>query len=285
MTDVSFLGLGQMGSPMARRLLEAGHHLTVWNRTAERADPLREAGASVATSPADAAAESDVVITMLTDEGALEQVVGGEEGVARGIRDGSVLVDMSTVGPEAVRRLRSSVPEGVAVLDAPVLGSTPQAEAGQLSVFVGGPREAYERVEEVLGVLGSPRHVGGLGSGAALKLVLNSTLGAVLVGVGEALALADALGLDPAVTLDALEGAPVGATVKRKRQMIESGSYPSQFRLSLASKDLRLVTEAAERAGLSLELAALARRSFEEAERRGRGDEDYSALIAVLRGR
>ena len=252
MTKVGFLGLGLMGAPMARRLVDAGHDVAVWNRTASRAEALAAAGALVASTPAEAAAGREVVVTMLTDRDALEAVLFGPGGAAGALESGAVLVDMSTVGRDAVLDVADRLPEGVALLDAPVTGSTPRAEAGELTIMAGGSEEAYERARPLLEVLGTPRRVGELGAGAALKLVLNSTLGAVLMGIGEALALGDALGLDRAAVLDALEGSYLGAMVQTKRSMLDSGEFPPQFKLSLAAKDLRLVEAAASAAGRSL---------------------------------
>jgi 3-hydroxyisobutyrate dehydrogenase-like beta-hydroxyacid dehydrogenase len=276
MTKVGFLGLGLMGSPMARRLLAAGHDVAVWNRTAEKARTLAADGAEVGSTPAEAAAGREAVITMLADAGALESVLFGDQGAAAELRAGSLLIDMSTVGRDAVLDVAGRLPDGVDFVDSPVLGSTPRAEAGELTIIAGGSEDAYERARPLLEVLGTPRRVGDLGAGAAMKLVMNSTLGAILLGIGEALALGDALGLDRSAVLDALEAGYLGGMVKMKRDSIDSGDYPPQFRLSLAAKDLRLVDEATDRA---LPGVTVARRTFEDAVAAGRGDEDYSALI------
>jgi 3-hydroxyisobutyrate dehydrogenase-like beta-hydroxyacid dehydrogenase len=284
MTKLAFLGLGQMGEPMARRLREAGHDVTVWNRTRSRADALAEEGAAVADSPAQAAAAADAAFTMLADPAALRDVVLGPGGLASGLARGSVLVEMSTVGPDAVREIASRLPEGVEMLDAPVLGSVPAVIDGSLKVLVGGDRETYERSRETLEVFGPTTHVGELGAGASMKLVANSTLGAAVVGLGEALALADRLGVEQAVALDILSGGALGNAVQRTRGAIESGTYEPRFKLSLAEKDLRLVQDAARAAGLDLPLAGAARAWFEDAAKAGRGDQDYPAVIPHIRG-
>ena len=285
MTKIAFCGLGRMGVPMAGRLVDAGHDLTVWNRTAERATPVVERGAQQASSPADAAAGADVVFTMLSDPDALDEVVFGTDGLAAGVSAGTALVEMSTVGPDVVRSVASRLPEGVDMLDAPVLGSVPQATEGTLKIFVGGDEGVLERCRPVLEAMGTPRHLGPLGSGAAMKLVANSTLGALMCGLGEALALADALGLDEGRVLDVLVDSPIGATAKGKRPLIESGEYRPNFSLGLAAKDLGLVPSAAEKAGLELRLAPGAREWFEQADAAGLGALDYSAVIAQMRGR
>ncbi len=282
MTRIGFLGLGLMGSPMAGRLVDAGHDVAVWNRTAQRAEALGERGAEVAATPAEAAAGREVVITMLTDADALDRVLFGDDGAAAALTPGSLLVDMSTVGREAVLAVVGRLPDGVELVDAPVTGSTPRAEAGGLTILVGGTTAAYERARPLLEVLGTPRRVGDLGSGAAMKLVSNSTLGAILVGIGEALALGDALGLDRGSVLDLLENSYLGGMVTAKRAMLDSGEYPPQFKLSLAAKDLRLVERAAADGGRTLRGATVAREAFDAAEEAGRGEEDYAALAAFL---
>jgi len=221
---------------------------------------------------------------MLSDPQALDDVVLGPEGVAAGVSSGATLIEMSTVGPDAVRAVGARLPDGVAMIDAPVLGSIPQATDGTLKIFVGGDRAVFDSCRPVLEAMGSPRHLGPLGAGASMKLVANSTLGALMCGLAEALALADALGLNEAVVLDLLAESPIGVTVKSKRGLIASGHYPANFKLELAAKDLGLVTAAARQAGTELRLAAAARWWFERADAAGLGHLDYSAVIAEVRG-
>ena len=168
--DVAVVGLGGMGSRIAARLLGAGHRVTVWNRTVQRAEPLAAAGATVAASPAEAARAADHVITMLADPPALLDVVASPDGLAAGLRAGHTLLEMSTVGPSTVHRLADLVPPGVAVMDAPGLGSISEAEAGTLTVFVGGAGADAAAVRPVLEAIGTPVHVGPLGSGAAAQM-------------------------------------------------------------------------------------------------------------------
>jgi 3-hydroxyisobutyrate dehydrogenase-like beta-hydroxyacid dehydrogenase len=271
-----------MGAPMAARLLGAGHELTVWNRTADKADPLVAQGASMASTPARAAAGADAVITMLADPKALEAVVFGPDGLAERLTQGQLFIDMSTVGIDAFREVAGRLPEGVSMVDAPVRGSIPQATSGQLAIFVGASRPDFERAEPILAPMGKALHVGGPGAGAAAKLVVNSTLGAVIAAFGEALSLGDALGLDRAALLDVLAESAIGATVKAKRANVESGDFPPAFKLSLALKDLRLVDDAAERAGRELLVARAAQDWLEQADREGDGDLDFSAVIRTI---
>ncbi len=285
MATVAFCGLGQMGSPMAARLLGGPDDLVVWNRSPDRGTALVDAGARWAGTPAEATAAADVVVTMLSDPDALEAVVFGPDGVAAGMGETATLVEMSTVGPAAVRTLAQRLPAGVEMLDAPVLGSVRQATDGTLKIFVGGEARALERCRPVLERMGRVTHLGPLGAGASMKLVANSVLGTLMTGLAEALALADSFGLDQAVVLDLLAESPIGATVKSKRANIEAGEYPANFKLSLAAKDLALVSQAASDAGLELRLAPAARAWLEQVEQAGLGDADYSAVIAAVRGR
>ena len=285
MSNLAFLGLGQMGAPMAGRLLGAGHELTVWNRTRAKAEALRQRGARVADSPREAARGAEVVFTMLATPEALQETFFGRDGLHEGLEPGAACIEMSTVGPEAMRTLARRLPAGVTLIDAPVLGSVPQATDGTLQVFVGASRVDFERWGELLGTFGTPVHVGPRGAGASMKLVANSTLGTLMTALGEALALADALQLDLGKTLDVLAESPIGVTVRSKREHIENGTYPPRFKLALARKDMRLVTDTATHAGAALRLAAAARTWFEEAADQDLGKLDYSAVIAHIRGR
>jgi 3-hydroxyisobutyrate dehydrogenase-like beta-hydroxyacid dehydrogenase len=284
MAKLAFCGLGQMGQPMAARLVEAGHEVVVWNRTAARADPIVQLGARAAASPAEAALGADGAITMVASPAALEEVVFGREGLGATFEPQSTLIDMSTVGPDAVRATAKALPAGVGMLDAPVLGSVPQAIEGTLKIFVGGREEDYRRWSPVLGAMGTPKRLGPLGSGAAMKLVVNSTLMALMSALAEALALADALGLDTGDVLDVLADSPIGAPATGKRPNIERAAYPPNFKLSLARKDSSLVVETAVRTGVDLPLARAALAWMEAADRAGLGDLDYSAVIAQARG-
>lgn len=277
--DVAVVGLGAMGSRIAGRLLAAGHHVTVWNRSPGRADPLASAGASVAPTPAAAAAAADQVITMLADPPALFEVVTAPAGLAQGLRAGQTLLEMSTVGPSTVRRLAEVVPPGVEVVDAPVLGSVSEAEAGSLTVFVGGRDDAVAAVRPLLEPLGTMLHVGPLGSGAGAKLVANTTLLGTLTLLGEAVALARGLGLDDDAAFQVLATTPLAAQAERRRPVVEGAEPPVRFRLALAAKDAELILDEARRAGVEAEAVRVAAARFRAAERAGDGGRDYSAVL------
>ncbi len=284
MAKIGFLGLGEMGTPMARCLLQAGHELLVWNRSAERTAPLAQEGAAVASSPARAAAGRDFVITMLATPDALEQVLFGSEGLAPALSPGQVLIDMSTVGPQEVHAAAARLPKGASLVDAPVRGSVPQATSGRLDIFVGASDQDYERVRPILETLGSVRHTGGPGSGAAMKLVANLALGAAMVTLGEALSLGESLELQRNILLDVLADSPIGPIVKAKRANVESGQFAPSFKLRHAAKDLRLVTETAAARGRDLKQARANRAWLDEAAERGAADLDFSAVVATIVG-
>jgi 3-hydroxyisobutyrate dehydrogenase-like beta-hydroxyacid dehydrogenase len=285
MTTLAFVGLGQMGLPMAARLLDVGHELVVWNRTPAKAASLVERGARLMATPADAARAAEAVFTMVATPEAVEQVVFGGAGLAEGMVGGHTLIEMSTVGPDMVRHLGERLPGDVHLVDAPVLGSVVQATRGTLKVFVGAEQDLADEWMPVLTAFGKPIHMGPPGSGAAMKLVANSVLGALMSALAEALTLADSFALDQSAVLDILAESAIGVTVRSKRDNIESGRFPPNFKLSLAAKDLRLVTGTAQNAGLQLPLAMAARAWFELSEAEGLGPYDYSAVTARARNR
>jgi 3-hydroxyisobutyrate dehydrogenase/2-hydroxy-3-oxopropionate reductase len=263
MAVVAVIGLGAMGSRIARRLLDAGNDVVVWNRTREKTAGF----ARVAETPADAAREADVTITMVANPQALREVT---DGIAP-----KTLIEMSTVGPAAIRELAQTIPN---LLDAPVLGSRSEAEQGTLHVFVGGSAELYNQYEPLLATLGTVHHVGGLGAGAAAKLVANSTLFGALAVLAEALRLADRLGLSREAAFEVLAATPIAAQAERRRAALEAGEYPPRFPLSLAHKDAELVSAAAP----ELRLAQAARSWLADAYDASWGERDYAAVLAWI---
>ena len=287
MTRVAFLGLGRMGAPMAGRLSAAGQDLIVWSRTRAHAAAL--AGqAEVARSPAEAGAKAEVAITMLTDGGALEEVVFGRDGLAAGLASGSLLIDMSTTGPAPARKVAKALKDqGVGFVDAPVAGSVGPAAEGALAVMVGGSDEAVGRARPLLEILGDPErtwHVGPVGAGQAAKLMLNLVLGGVTAAVAEGFTLGRLLGLAPDAALDVLEGASVATqTVRSKRDKLRSGGYGDPgFRLALMHKDLRLAIDAAQAVRASLPATERVAELYAGAKGKGLADQDYAAVAAYL---
>jgi 3-hydroxyisobutyrate dehydrogenase len=286
-TRVAFVGLGRMGAPMAGRLSDAGHEVVVWSRTRAHAESL--AGrAQVAGSPADAGSKADVAITMLTDGGALEEVVLGRDGLVGGLASGSLLIAMSSTGPAPARKVAKVLEErGVEFVDAPVAGSVGPATEGTLAIMVGGSDEAVGRARPLLEILGDPErtwHVGPVGAGQAAKLMINLVLGGVTAAVAEGFTLGRLLGLSPDIALDVLEGASVAAlTVRSKRELLRSGDYGNPgFRLALMHKDLRLALDAARAARASLPVTERVAELYAGAKGRGLADQDYAAVAAYL---
>ncbi len=269
---------------MARRLVDAGHEVLVWNRTPEKMSPLIDRGATPAGTPAEAAERADAVITMVSDPEALRAVTEGPDGIVAGAGSSVTAIEMSTVGPAAVSRLASVLPAGTGLLDAPVLGSLAEAESGSLKIFVGGPLPLVDQWTPLLSALGTPMSVGPLGSGAAAKLVANLTLLGVLGLLGEALALARGLGLSSETAFDVLTTTPLAAQAERRRPAIESGDYPARFSLTLAHKDANLIADAATAAGIDLRVSKAARDWFTDAKEGGWGDRDYAAVLAWILG-
>ena len=286
MTAVAVAGLGAMGSRIAAWLVAAGHEVTVCNKSAGKAKPLAGLGAIPAATPAEAASRAEVLITMVADPAALRAVTVGPDGVVAGASASLTVVEMSTVGPAAVARLASALPPPTGLVDAPVLGSLGEAERGSLVIFAGGPAQLVERVSPVLAAVGSVLHVGGLGAGAAAKLVANAALFAVLGTLGEEIALARGLGLSAEAAYRVLAVTPLAAQAERRRAAIEAGEYLPRFRLTLAGKDARLIADAAAAAGVDLRLITAAGTWLAEAEQAGSGDRDYTAMLkTILRGR
>jgi 3-hydroxyisobutyrate dehydrogenase len=284
-TTVAVLGTGIMGAPMARNIAAAGFDVRVWNRSREKAEPLADACA-IHDEAAEAVRGAAVVVTMLADADAVEAVMTGE-GVLDALDDGAVWVQVSTVGVEGERRLRELASDrDVAYVDAPVSGTKEPAEQGKLVVLASGDDGLRERVEPVLDAVSARIvWVGEAGKGTALKLVVNTWVLALVEGLAESVALAEALGLDPAKLIEVLDGGPLYAPyVKVKGQGMIDGEFPPSFSLALAAKDARLVADAAERAGLDLPLPATIARQMQRGIEAGHGDEDLSATVRTARG-
>jgi 3-hydroxyisobutyrate dehydrogenase len=281
-TAVAVLGLGAMGRAIAARLLGEGHDVRVWNRTPGRDEELVAAGARRAATAAHAVGDAEVVITMVTDPSALEDVLFGPDGAASAISPDATLIEMSTVGPTEIASVAEQLAP-VPVLDAPVLGSVPSVESGTLVIFVGGEREVFDRHADLLSLLGTPMYLGGSGSGAMLKLVNNAAGTAALVAVGELLALTDRAGIDPDVALDSMAAGPLASLIERWRPRLSGEDHASYFRLALARKDLALAFDEAERNGTELSVARAAADRGDEAIEAGLGDEDFGAIVAFLR--
>src|SRR5437588_3695988 len=270
MATVGVVGLGAMGSRIARRFGDAGHELVVWNRDPAKAEPLVADGALAAATPADVARRVEAVITMVADPRALADVTEGPEGVVAGVGEGTTLIQMSTVGPDSISRLAALLPDE-ALLDSPVLGSVAEVEAGTLNVFVGGSPEPFDHWQPLLSTLGTVLHLGPVGAGTAAKLVANTTLVGVIGILGEALALAETLGMSRDAAFEVLGKTALADQAERRRPAVESGEYPPRFALYLARKDADLILEAAAKTGIKLRLTEGAREWLADAENAGLG--------------
>ena len=279
---IGFIGMGHMGSHMAPRLIRAGYHLTVYDRTREKAQAI--AGATVAETPEEAAANSDVVISIVSNDAALEEVMLGPNGVLAGTHAGSVIIDMSTVSPHTSRHLFQAAREkGVAMIDAAVSGSVPQVEQGSLVIFVGGDQQTYEQCKPILDVLGENSfYMGASGMGSTMKLVVNTLLGLGMQALAEAIALGEKAGLEKGLLLDVLGQTTVLTPgQKSKLENAKREEYPTNFALSLMHKDLSLVLSQAYDLSVSIPATAAAQQMYTAAMAKGR-DADFSLMIQFM---
>jgi 3-hydroxyisobutyrate dehydrogenase len=273
-----------MGSRIARRLMDAGYPLGVYNRTPEKARALAEQGARVFGSPRELAAAADTVLSMLADDTAVEQVMLGPDGIVAAVRPSATIIDLSSVHPDTSRRLASAAGlRNVAVLDASVSGSTPQAEDGSLVMFVGGDRAVYEQCRPVLDIISQHRfYMGPSGAGATMKLVANSLLGVGIQALAEALVLGQRGGLDKEVLLDVLEQTAVLTPgQKRKLENVRSGEYSVEFPLRLMFKDLVNITRLTGQMAVPAPTIAAALQVFAVEQAKGR-EEDFSAIMRTM---
>jgi 3-hydroxyisobutyrate dehydrogenase len=282
---VGFIGLGIMGGGMARNLLQAGYPLWVWNRTPGRMEPLVQAGARPAASPADLAAHCQVVITCVSDTPDVEQVILGEDGVIHGARPGALVIDMSTISPHATRVIAGRLAEaGVFMLDAPVSGGSEGAARGTLSIMVGGEAGQLERARPVLQAMGKTiTHVGGQGAGQMTKLVNQVLVVGNALAMSEALLLAQAGGLELPRVLEAVAPGAAGSWMLSNRgpQILQRDWRPG-FTIDLQQKDVRLVLGEADRLGVPVLLSSLVFNLYRTLQAEGLGSQGNHALIQAL---
>jgi 3-hydroxyisobutyrate dehydrogenase len=285
-TTVTVLGTGIMGSGMARNLIAAGLDVTVWNRSPDRARPLADAGARMATDAAEAVTGADVVATMLFDADAVAHVM---EWALPAMAPEAVWAQTSTVGLEGTDRLvELAARHGVGFVDAPVLGTRGPAEQGTLTVLAGGPEALREAVQPVFDAIGLRTIWVGEkpGDGHRLKLVANSWIGTLTVGTAQAVALAEGLGLDPQLFLDTIAGGPLDAAYAQlKGKAMIAGEFPTAFAVAGVVKDLGLIGAAVQTAGVDSGLVEAMLRAFRTAEAAGHGDDDMAAVVHAFRGK
>ncbi len=283
-TRLGFIGIGNMGSRMAKRLLDHGYQLVAYNRSREAADALVKYGATVADGISELAAEADVILSSLTNDEAVKSVYTGPKGVFAHLRRGSAVIEMSTVLPATSRQLYELSREaGVKCLDSPVSGSTPSAEEGTLTLFCGGDEELFQAAQPIFSsIAGQNFYLGGSGSGTAMKLVANTLLGVGMQAIAESVALGQKEGLDRHRLLDVLSHTAVVAPAHLgKLSRADRGDYSPQFAIRLMNKDFGLVlaTAAASRVPMPATAAAFQMNVAEFSESK---EEDFSAVIALM---
>ncbi len=281
---LGLIGMGRMGRRMAARLRQAGYPLTVYNRTREKTIPLAEKGAAVAESPRELAAASEIVLSSLADDAAVEETMLGPEGALAAARPGTIFIEMSTISPKTVRRLfEAARAKESPFLDAPVSGSTLQAEEGSLTIFVGGLAETYAYCHPIFDLLGKKHfYLGGSGNGATMKLVANVLLGVGMQAVAEAVALGEKCGLAKEPLLHVLgETAVISPGHRMKLENARREEYPAAFPLRLMLKDYRLILNQAAECAVPLPTTAVAEALCAAESVKGT-EEDYSAVIRLM---
>jgi 3-hydroxyisobutyrate dehydrogenase-like beta-hydroxyacid dehydrogenase len=284
---LGFIGLGRMGSRMAERLLDAGYQLGVYDRKQEKTQGIARKGASVHKTPRDLASHSDIVLSCVTNDTAIEAVMFGQEGALAGARAGMIFIDLSTVSPVASRKLFQAAKErGCAMIDAAVSGSVPQVQQGSLLIFVGGEQDTYQKCKPVLAVLGQEIfYMGPSGMGTSMKLVVNTLLGLGLQAVAEAISLGEKSGIDKQLLLDALgETTVISPGHKSKLENIRKEEYPANFALSLMCKDFELIQQQAAALSVPMPATAAAQQMYNAAQAKASQahEEDYAADVRFM---
>lgn len=286
---VGFIGLGIMGYPMAGHIARAGYPLTVYNRTSEKAQRFvsEHPDCRTASSPAEVAGNSDLIVTIVSDTPDVQEVVLGERGILSRVRKGAVVIDMSTISPAAEREIERALSEkGASLIDAPVSGGDVGAIKGTLAIMAGAGKADFERVLPLLQTMGqSITHCGPVGSGQLTKLCNQILVTVTLSGVCEALLLASRNGLDPSIMIEAVKGGAAGSwQLANLGPKIVAGDFAPAFMIDLLQKDLRLVSETSEHSGSPLPVTSLVKQFFLAAQAAGRGRDGTQSLFNVLKG-
>ncbi len=285
---IGFIGMGIMGSRMARNLLKAGHPVTVYNRSRDKAAPLAQDGATVADTPAKAADGADVVILMLTGPEACDAAVQGDNGILRAAHPPATVVNMSTVPKDYSEGLNETITgAGIGFLEAPVSGSKKPAEDAQLVILAGGPAETVQTLEPVLLKMGKKVvHCGPVGQGAAMKLTINLLLGTMMEGLCEAVNFGTRSGLAPELILSTVLAGPLGCGFfGLKEGPLKTDDYPPQFPLQHMLKDLRFAMDAARQNGAAVPAGSAVTETFETGLEMGFGELDLAAVMRVIQSR
>lgn len=282
---IGWIGLGKMGIPMSKNLVKKGYPVTVYNRTKEKTKELVAEGAKVADSPKALAANSDVIISMISDDPALEEVSIGKNGAFEGAKSGAIYIDMSTVSPVSSTKVAEvAAKKGIKYLRAPVSGSTVLAASGSLTIFASGPKDAYDQCTEIFGAMGQKVfHVGNGDEARYLKLLLNMMVGITSAMAGEALVFGEKGGMDWNQMIDII-GASVVASplIGYKAQMLKSRNFTPAFTIDQIAKDFDIALETGKAANVPMPITALARQFFGALKAKGKGNLDFFGLVTLL---
>ena len=285
MAKIGWIGLGNMGNPMSKNLLKAGHEVTVWNRTKAKADEVLAAGGKWADTPKELAEKCDFIFTMVSDGPTLQSVTLSENGVVAGLTAHKVVIDMSTVSPEESAKVNDSIEaKECKFLRAPVTGSTVLAQNATLGILASGDKVAYDKVLPLLEAMGKNQfYVGAAEEARVLKLALNVMIGVTSQMMAEAVVLAEKAGLDVAQVCQVMAGSAVGSPlVGYKAALVSSGDYKPAFSVKLMMKDFDLAFAAAKQYDVAMPVTAVTRQYLQAAAASGRGDKDFSVLTQVL---
>jgi 3-hydroxyisobutyrate dehydrogenase-like beta-hydroxyacid dehydrogenase len=285
MADLGYVGLGVMGSAITRRLLDAGHTVTVWNRTREKAEPLLEAGARWADSPRAVAESSDIVFTMVTNTAAVQAVTDGPDGILAGLAPGKIYVDMSTASPANTRALAEKVAAvGAQMLDAPVSGTSITVEQGKASVMVGGDEDAFERAKPILEAIG-PKvfHLGPNGSAVTMKIAINLSLAVQMLAFSEGVLLAEKTGIPRERAVEVMLASVIASPMVAYRGPLVLG-HPDEvwFDCHMMQKDMNLALELGRELEVPLPTTAITNEFLTAANGMGIGEKDFAVLFDVL---
>lgn len=286
MTRIGIIGTGMLGRAVATRLLKSGYKVSVYNRTQEKAEKLKDLGAVVTDTPKDLAGVSDLVIIVVKDADAVESVSFGKDGIVNGKHDNLTVTDMSTTNPVSSKKIaKKFLDQGIPMLDTPVMGGPIQAESGELVVMVGGKKDVYEKYKQVFDAIGNKTfYLGDNGAGHAMKLAMNLQISMLALALSEGITLTRGAGLDPEIFLEVLNSTyfKTGMSINKGPKMIK-GDFKPTFTLKMMKKDLDTINQAAKEFNLDLHMTSLANKIYQNAVDQGFGELDYTGIIEFVK--